>query len=170
MKFLLLISAFFILTSALYSTPFTTQKGGHCYTIDIPDYMISTYNLNDVASIQYENTAKEAYTIVIEDSKSQLESVGIKFMNPNEFLTQFISNYLLDAVDRKLGSTSEFVANGNNHSQTELSWTQEEDKFFMLITVVETKTHFYKILSWSLVENKQTLYDDFMKISKSLKD
>ena len=64
MKFLLLISAFFILTSALYSTPFTTQKGGHCYTIDIPDYMISTYNLNDVASIQYENTAKDRKSVV----------------------------------------------------------------------------------------------------------
>jgi hypothetical protein len=170
MRVLLLISAFILLTSALNSTPFTSQKGGHCYTIDIPDYMVSTYNLNDVASIQYENAAKEAYTIVIEDSKAQLESIGIKFMNPKEFLMQFTSGYLLEAVDRKLGSVSEFVSNGYNHSQTEMSWDQDGILFFMVITAVETNTHFYKILSWSIVENKQSLYEDFIKISKSLKD
>lgn len=170
MRYFLLISVLLLQVISLNSTPFTNQKAGHCYTLDIPDYMVSTFNLNDVASCQYESTNKVAYTIVIEDSKAKLEDLGIKFINTTEFLSQFTNEYMIDALDRNLGKTTEFVENGNKHSQAELNWTLEGDKYFMIITAVETKTHYYKILSWSLVQNKDSLYNDFMRISKSLKD
>lgn len=158
------------MTVAVYSVPFNTQRGGHCYTLDIPDYMESTFDLNDVATLQYQNGAKEAYTIVIEDSKKRLYDMGIVFNNTNEFLKGFTDTYMIDSPGRTLSDITEFKANGNNHSQVEMIWNHEGNLFFMIITVVETKTHFYKILSWSLEANKNIQKDDFIKISKSLKD
>ncbi len=170
MKFINILALLVLLAVSTTVAQFSSQKGGHCYTVDIPDYMASTFELNDVATLQYQNVNKEAYTIVIEDNKTQLENLGVKFINPADFLKQFVDSYMLDAVERSVSEITEFVANNNKHAQQELYWTLEDSKFFMIITVVETKTHFYKILSWSLEANKSTQYNDFIKISKSLTD
>ena len=60
---------------------FSVKKGGNCFTMDIPEYLTRTFDLNDAASLQYQNTSKSVYVIVIEDDKAQLESLGIKFIN-----------------------------------------------------------------------------------------
>ena len=138
--------------------------------MDIPDYMAISYDLNDVATLQYQNVVKEAYIIAIDDSKNHLEFVGLKFMNAREFLDDFIGEYKKDADKRKQGEIKEFVANDNKHAQVTLSWTDEEVDYAMLITTVETKTHFYKILCWTLKDNKDKLFNDFVTIAASLKD
>ena len=169
MKNIFLLLCIILLPSAILAQSYSTQKGGHCYTLDIPDYMTKTYTLNDVASMQYQNIQREAYTMVIEDEKSELESLGIKFVDAADFLDQFIGEYMVDSQNRKTSKTTTFNSNGNNAAQLVLEWTDEID-FYMLITVVETKTHFYKIMSWTLSENKDKLKDDFQKTAKSLKD
>ena len=65
---------------------FSARKGGNCFTMDIPDYLTRTFELNDDASLQYQNTSRVAFVIVIEDDKAQLESLGIKFVNAKDFL------------------------------------------------------------------------------------
>jgi hypothetical protein len=149
---------------------YSAQKGGHCYTLDIPDYMTKTYVLNDVATMQYQNIQREAYTIVIEDEKALLEYLGIKFVDAADFLDQFIAEYKIESDNRKTSKSTAFKSNGNPAAQIELEWTEEVGGFYMLITVVETKTHFYKIMSWTLAENKDKLKYDFQKTAKSLKD
>jgi hypothetical protein len=153
-----------------FAQGFTSQKGGHCYTMDIPDYMLKTYELNDVASLQYINSAKEAYVIVIEDVKEQLQDVGIKFSNAKDFLKHFTADYKKDAKKRKLSSITEFESNGNGHAQVELSWKEDDTDFYMLITAVESKTHFYKVMCWTTVNNLDLLKEDFLTMSKTIKD
>lgn len=151
-------------------TKFTERIGGHVFKISIPDYMVKTYELNDVASIQYQNTTKEAYIIVIEDAKDQLESMGIKFTDSKSFLDEFIKDYKIENENRSLRNITQFKANGNDCAQVELYWTEEETDFFMLITTIESKTHFYKILNWTMLSNAEGLKNDFRAIAKSLKD
>lgn len=156
--------------NTLKAQNFSTKQGGHCYTMSIPDYLTKTFELNDVASLQYQNTLKEAYVIVIHDTKEELEQAGMKFVNAKDFLDNFTKDYLKDVENRKLGDATEFVSNNNGHAQVELSWKDEDNEFFMLITVVETKIAFYKILTWTLLENKDKLKADFIEMAKSLKD
>jgi hypothetical protein len=40
----------------------------------------------------------------------------------------------------------------------------------MLITVVESKMHYYKIMSWTLGKFKSNFKNDYAAIAKSLKD
>jgi hypothetical protein len=120
--------------------------------------------------LQYQNIQREAYSIVIEDEKAMLESLGIKFVDAADFLEQFIAEYKVGSENRKTSLHTTFNANGNPSAQIELEWTEEVGDFYMLITVVESKTHFYKIMSWTLAGNKDKLKSDFQKIAKSLKD
>ena len=152
------------------SAGFSTRKGGNCFTLDVPEYMTKTFSLNDVASLQYQNTAKATYIIVIEDDKDNLQEVGMKFTGPKDFLESFSNEFKKDMVKRKLTPTTEFKSNGNGHAQTELFWTEDDTDFYMMITGVETAGHFYKIMCWTTLENKPRVEADFRRISKSLKE
>ncbi|WP_299709159.1 hypothetical protein [uncultured Pontibacter sp.] len=167
------LTVVFLLVGASISvaqTKFAERKGGHAYKMDIPDYMVKTFDLNDVASLQYYNKTKEAYTIVVDDEKEHLELLGMKFTSAEEFLNNFAADYKKEEKKRKLGKTRSFEANGNNVAQTELRWKDEEGEFFMLISAVETKTHFYKVLCWTLAANEAQLKEDFKQLSASIQD
>ena len=155
-------------SETLNAQSFTSQKGGVCYTLDIPDYMAKTFELNDVASLQYMNTQKEAYVIVIDDDKDQLEELGIKFSNVTEFFDNFTTDYMAGAEGRTMSETVTFNNNGNDHAQTELKWTSDGINYFMLITTIETAGHYYKLLCWTVEENKDNLLVDFKRIASSL--
>ncbi|WP_204524802.1 hypothetical protein [Confluentibacter citreus] len=152
-----------------FSQNFSTKNAGNCYTLDIPNYMVKTFDLNDVATLQYKNALKEAYTIVIEDNKDELTSLAMVFQNPHEFLENFIKDYRA-TNDRVLSEIVEFESNGYPHAQVEMTWNDEDGDFYMLVTSVETEGHFYKILCWTFLEYKDVLKNDFLVISKSLKE
>lgn len=170
MKKLIVFLAFLMVSLQAFPQGFSSQRGGHCYNIDVPDYMARSFQLNDVATLQYQNSMKEAYLIVIEDAKDHLQSVGMKFVNAKDFLEYFINDYKSGAEDRTLSEIREFKSNGNEHAQVELGWYEDDTNLFMLITAVETDTHFYKIMCWTIRENLHMLKDDYLAISRSLED
>ena len=166
--YVLLLSAMISFTSMAQG--FSVKKGGNCFTLDIPDYLTRTFELNDVASLQYQNSSRSVYVIVIEDDKAQLESLGMKFVNARDFLDNFANDFKKDFQDRKQVYLKEFTNNANKHAQAELYWKEEDNDFYMLITGVETPGHFYKIMCWTPLENKAKINDDFLRISKSLRE
>jgi len=149
---------------------FTTQKGGHCYTLDVPDYLTKTFQLNDVASLQYVNSAKEAYIIVIEDSKYHLNEVSMKFVDSEDFLKNFIAEYQVGTAEREVGEIRKYESNGLGHAQVEMSWGAGQEKLYMLITTVESDEYFYKILCWTIYDYKDQYRDDYLKVAASLKE
>ncbi len=170
----LIIGIVIIIVSAhslkLYSQEFSVQQGGHCFTLEIPEYLTKTYQLNDVASLQYMNALKESYVIVIEDSKDHLKEVGTKFIDSEDFLKNFIKDYQIESTNRKVSKIKNFVSNDFEHSQVEMSWESDGSELFMIITAVETQEHFYKILCWTLDQYKNDFKSDFKRISQSLKE
>lgn len=171
MKRILSLSILILIsTSILAQSKLNSQKGGNCYSLGIPAYMTRTYDLNDVATLQYQNTSKEAYVIVIEDSKDELASLGMKFIDAADFLANFTDDYLIAANDRSISKITNFKENKNDHAQLELTWESDGNNFYMLITVAETETHFYKLLCWTIAENVDVLKQDYLAVARSLKD
>jgi hypothetical protein len=160
----------FIIFSASAQTKFSEKVAGHVYYLSIPDYMSKTYQLNDNAEIQYQDTARVTYVIGIEDSKESLKDLGTSFNNAQEFYDYFIKDYLVDAENRKVTEPIAFIANGNKCIQSEFTYTADGLDLYFLITIVESKTYFYKILCWTLLESKDKYKQDFVKISSSLRD
>jgi hypothetical protein len=170
MKKVILISLLLFSQWTAAQTKFSEKVGGHIFRMNIPDYMVKTFDLNDAASLQYQNTQKEAYVIVIEDSKEQLEKLGMKYTDAKDFLGFFAKDFHADKEERTLGEVTEFDVLPNKFAQTELIWKHDDIKFFMIITTVESPTYFYKVLCWTTLEYKDTLKKDFLAIAKSLKD
>lgn len=127
-----------------------------------------TYSLNDAASLQYLNAAKETYVIVIEDSKEQLLAVGSPFESPNEFLDHFKMSFA-DASS-SLGTEKQLNINGNPAIQVEITKPFKDYNVYYLITVIEGDKHFYKMLAWTIESYKEQYQDDFKKVASSFRD
>jgi hypothetical protein len=154
--------------SSFGQSKFNEKKIGHIYYVSVPDYMIETDQLNDVASLQFQNTIKEAYVIVIEDSKKSLTKAGMGFSGPREFYDGFAKDFF-NAED-EIGNIKDIKVNGNDAVQVEVKRKFNELDIIYLVTVIETQSHFYKMLSWTLAGNWDSLVDDFKKIAASLHD
>lgn len=163
------------MVSAYSQTKFTEQKAGHVYHVSVPDYMTKAVTLNDVATMQYINSAKNAYLVIIDDSKEELEMKGIKFASLKDFHDDNIKHLKAEDNDPVESKATEFESNGNKFYQTELNVNfKEKDnlevKITYLITYVETKGYYYQILCWSLTPEYKNLSDDFKKIAASIRD
>jgi len=156
-------------------TKFVEQKAGHIIYMSLPEYMVKTTDLNDVASMQYMNKAKEAYVVVIEDAKEDLEAEGTKYSNLKDFHDSVIESLKSEDPKAQESKPIEFQQNGNKFYQTDLNATlQTEDgkdiKVTYLVTYVESKTHYYQILCWTLANNYKDLVGDFKKIAETIRD
>ena len=157
---------------AFGQTKFIQQKAGHIFYLDLPDYMSRTVGLNDVASIQYKNSVKDIYTIAIEDSKEDLALLEIHYASTKEFQEEFANDFLKDEEKRTVSKPIFQTKNNINYAEFEVSYFDKEaqTEIYYVIGIVETKTHFYKILSWTTMENKDKYKADFQKIIYTLKD
>jgi len=156
-------------------TSFTEQKAGHIYFVAVPDYMTKSVTLNDVASMQYINSVKNAFMVVIDDSKDDLGMKGIKFATLKDFHDENIKHLRGEENKSAESKPVEFELKGNKFYQTELQVDfkeadDEEVKITYLITYVETKKYYYQILCWSLSSEFKKLLPDFKKIAASIKD
>ena len=170
MKGFFLIISIILISTTGFAQNFEIKSGGHSYTVDIPEYMTKAFDLNDVATMEYKNIVKETYMIVIEDDKEELTSLGMSFTGASDFLQYFAADYYAGADNREMSNVVEFKSNGHGHAQVELTWSDPEVDYYMLITAVETETHYYKILCWTLFEFQDQYREDFKRIAKSLKD
>lgn len=172
---LLTLLSILTLVSAHSQTTFTEQKAGHIYYVSVPDYMTKTISLNDVATMQYLNSVKNAYLVIIDDSKEELEMKGVKFASLKDFHDENIAHLKEEENEPVESKAVEFEANGNKFYQSDLSVILKEKdapevKITYLITYVETKRYYYQILCWSLSPDYKNLLPDFKKIAASIKD
>jgi hypothetical protein len=147
---------------------FTSKKFGNIIYLDIPDYMSKTFGLNDIAKVQYANAEKEAYTIIIEEDKEDIKSAGGGFANPQEYFKFFMDSFGIDSIQiisEVLTKSGKFQA-----YQGLVDGVVQDMNLFYLITIIESPTHFYNVISWTLKENQDKLINDFKKIASSLKE
>jgi len=144
---------------------FQEKTIGHVYYVSLPDYLVKTTELNDAATLQYQNTAKETYVIVIEDEKAALEAAGMGFTGAMDFYDSFAKDFLADAkVEEKV---KEIQISGVKAVQSSATKKFDDIKVFYLVTVIETPTHYYKMLSWTMEQYRKDYEADFKKIAAS---
>jgi hypothetical protein len=175
MKFSTIIfSALLILTTPLCfsQTPTKELRIGHSFNISIPNYMTRTIGLNDVASLQFKNEVKDIYGIVIEDNKEELALAELNYSSINEFAEDFLKTFLDDEKTKKI-TTPTYIKKGSlNFAEAEATYTDAETnvEIYYMVGIVETKTSYYKVLSWCESSQKDKYKEDFQKIIYSLKD
>ncbi len=154
-------------TTTTTANPFNNVKksSNGLFSIDVPTYMAEAADLNDVASLQYSNPAKEMYVIVIDDDKVEL---GGKYTLDSYF------NFAKSNIVNGIQSAKEIPQNvssinGMPSRQEAITGLFSDLGVYYFLTVVESPTHFYQIMSWTLADNKSLYGDDIKKMAGSFK-
>lgn len=150
----------------------TEFKVGHIFYVSLPTYMKKTGGLNSSSSFEYKSSVQDVYGFVIEDNKEEMALQEIFFTNLTEFFDHFIKDFVKDEDKRNVSAPVYSQKNGINFVECDVSYFDKEANadIYYLVGIVETKTSFYKVLSWSTVENKEKFKADFQSILYSLRD
>ncbi|QYJ69257.1 hypothetical protein [Flavobacterium litorale] len=180
MKNFILITLFvtLLLTSCSdtdYETRTVRVKGK--YSIDIPKMLSKATDLNEDASLQYQNTFRELYVIVIDESKREYENV-------------IVDSYLEEAYGNNLNGYSKLVVEGiereivldslpklkditiNGMKAKTFATTGEVDavRGYWNITFIEGRNNYYQVMSWTLPDNIEKYEDIINDMRNSFKD
>lgn len=149
-------------------TEFQTVKIKNRYSLELPDYMGEAKNLNTEASLQYQNTFRELYAIVLDEPKTD-------FPNPGEVNLENFADIVRGNLDSTLknptfSATRDTVINGLKAKLFSLSDGSEGVNIYYQFAYIESKNHFYQILTWTLENRKDQFTKDMDKIIASFKE
>jgi hypothetical protein len=171
-KSLLFIASLLMSTTIFAQSTMKEYKAGHTFNISLPDYMSRTADLNSSAAIQYKNVVKDIYGVVIFDTKEELKLLDMNYTTTNEFYEDFIKDFLKDEEKRTVSTPKSTKKGDISFIEVDATYFDKEinNTIYYLVGVVETKTAFYKVLSWATLENKDKFKADFQKILYSVKE
>ncbi len=163
-------SLFLLLTSCnmgnkgaedLDASEFKVESALQLYQISVPKYMKRALDLNQDASLQFQNIFKETYLAIIEEDKSDFVDV-FKELGEYDDAQSIAGNYRNVQVDyftegMNMISRTEpkkVTINGLNAEQVEFTANVPEVDYdiFYLLTFVEGREHVYMIMEWTLAE------------------
>lgn len=147
-------------------------KAGHLFEISLPSYMERTVGQIDASAVEYRNQANDLYGYVTFDTKENLKLTKQKYASILEYQETLLKNFIKDKEKRIVSKPLSQRRGNINFIETEVTFHNKEtnDDFYYLIGAVETKTTFYRIISWSLAKNKNKFKVDFQKILYSIND
>ena len=136
------------------------------YIMYVPKYMKVAYDLNEEASLQYQNAFKEAYVVVIDESKEEFVEIYREIDEYDESLS-VIENYKKTQVQyfeedmniAKLTEAKRNTINGLNAEVIEMDARIAGIDFDITYTVafIEGNEKVYMIMAWTL-ESKKAKY------------
>ncbi len=146
------------------------------YSLRIPKYMKKAKDLNDDASLQYQNVFKETYVIVIDESEQGIINTFSDAGEYDSTLTM-AENYR----DIQLKSLSESITvqsktdpvatkiNGLNAQLVQVDGTVEGVKsgISYFLAFIEGNGNVYMIMAWTLKDRKDKYRKTFDRIAKS---
>ena len=175
MKRIILNLALFLVSIAspiLAQTTVKEYKVGHVVNVSLPDYMTKTMGINNSSILQYKSTVKDVYGFIIEDKKEELALVEMNYSSINEFCEDFAKDFLKKEKN-KIFSYPEYQSKGEiNYAEFDATYYDKDAKteIYYLIGIVETKTSYYKVLSYTSKGNKNKFKADFQSILYSVND
>lgn len=136
------------------------------YMMDIPQHMKSTRELNDEASLQYQDPAAELYIIVIDESKSEFIKTFKEIGDYNDSFS-VVSNYSrvqLNSMIEKLRVTEGpfiekgRVIHGMDAEVDDFKAYAEgiDESIYYKFAFIEGDKNMYMVMTWTLASRKKT--------------
>jgi len=162
--------------SDILNSKFDLVRINNEYSIELPSFMEVSDDLNDDASLQYQNIFKEVYVIVIDENKEEFKEVFIDLGDYDDSVSM-VKNYkdiqlsfLKEAVE--VNSVTELessIINGLPFEIVEVDGKSEEVEVVYNIAYVDGKDKVYMIMAWTEKRRNEKNKALFQKIIKSFK-
>lgn len=154
--------------------------GNPLYSMKLPDYLTAGDDLNDEASLQYQNIYKEVYVIVIDEPKQDFIDV---FMSLDDYdsTKSPVENYTEAQMESIEGNMSTVTSKstvrktklgGCDARIADVAGTQEgiDDAMGFTVAFVEGKETLYMIMTWTFEKTKAEYQEDMDKMINSFKE
>ena len=145
------------------------------YSISVPSFLSEGRNLNEDASLQYQNMWKEFYVIVIDESKSELHE-ALNQANRTEIYSNDLKGYselLINGFEQGISVThkSEPIDTLINNMPAKLltiSGQVNGIDIFYSIAFIEGEHLYYQIMAWTLLDKRSQHEELMSKVIHSL--
>jgi len=159
-------------TTTFAQTSMKEYKVGHVFYVNLPDYMSKTTGINDAAVVQFKNSVKEIYCLILEDNKEDLELVQMKFSSITDYYDNFRKDFLAKEKKKEISLPVFQTIGDNKFIELDATYYDKDVKgtIYYFVGIVETKDSFYKVYCFGNLDAKDKFKVDFQKILYSLKD
>lgn len=147
-----------------YMSADVTSSNGSRYALEIPSSM-KPANINDNASLQYEDEARGLYVVVIDESKAKIISFGLDY-DLDTYMK--IASRTLDSAG--LYVNKPVTVNGYKALQTEIKGKSKGQDVVYKLTCLESPKFFYQVLVRSEASKFDSNNRDMEKITNSFKE
>lgn len=153
------------------------------YTIDLPSNYTKTTDLNKAASLQYQNTIKNIYTIVIDEPKEALavalEENSLYDTYPNDLIgySKLITDGMESSISvKKMPDFKETTINGLKARILSFEGLSSGHQVYWKLAFIEGNNTYYQIMVWTNAESRNkyekemvAIINSFIEIDKSKK-
>lgn len=175
MKLRLLLLAFVAITLSACDGEPQTVTIKNKYSVELPSFLSVATDLNDDASLQYENGMREFYVVVIDEPRKDFDDMMI---NNDLGYTPDLDGYsqiLIDDVretlhDKNTAKAEKTTINGLEARTTSLTGTVQNLDVYWKVGYIQGKKDYYQVLCWTLTENKDKYDAQMADIIKSFKE
>lgn len=159
---------------------FKEIKINKLYSISLPDYLTVGDDLNDEASLQYQNIYKEVYVIVIDEPKQEFIDV-FKELGEYDEAKPACDNYAsaqMESIEGNMetvttkSSLRKTKIGGCDARISDVAGTQAgiTDAMGFTVAFVEGKETLYMIMTWTFEKDKSKYQDDMDMMINSFKE
>ncbi|HBK71821.1 MAG TPA: hypothetical protein DDZ39_09240 [Flavobacteriaceae bacterium] len=146
------------------------------YKLSVPKYMFERDDLNSEASLQYANLLKEAYTVVVHESKQDFIGYSRTTNTYNEQLS-VLENYSQNQINffennqklKRFEASNFTKVNELNTRQVKLKGTANGNELGYIISFIEGEHNLYMIMNWTRLNRLERFDNTFKTINNSFK-
>lgn len=153
-----------------HETIFTEVKVNNSYSIAIADYLQPCTDLHKDASLQYQNTEKEVYAIVIDEKKMTIQDYNLDYDIDTYFKNIVSQGFVENIKDGKVSIPGRQEISGNKALLADVTGRIEQNEVYYKLALIESPFEFYQILIWTKGENKDKIEGDMIKMIESFKE
>lgn len=145
----------FLLFSCTQPSKFTEVNISGQYTVRLPDWLERTTQLHKEANLQYQNTEKEFYLVVLNENKKELKQYHLDH-NLKSYFNQ-IKFQLADSVkaDTSKINGKQLQLKSGNALVSDIQGEINNESIYYKFAVIETPKNYYQVIAWMLLEDKE---------------
>lgn len=159
------ICVFIVLLTILYACGDSEKtqevKIENRYSMVLPAFLKATEELNDDASLQYANTSKEVYMMVIDEDKEELNMALLESgnmdstsMNLEGFSKVILNAYKENVKILKESELEDLQINGLKAKKIIIESANDNTDVFVEYAFIEGKKDYYQVFVWTLLSQK----------------
>jgi hypothetical protein len=147
------------------------------YSIDVPSSLTEATDLNDEASLQYQNIFKELYVIVIDEFKDDVHEAimenevdDLYTSDLDGYAALLTDNFEFSIQDAVISNEKEVKINGLPAKTLKLKGISEDIDVSFLFGFIEGKDRYYQVMTWTLTKRFEEHRDKMEKILASFRE